>query len=106
VSGLALYVHQESADFDPVKKIQRLKKETRRDDALDMIKFFKENKQANTDEIKNLEKDLAYSSTERIKSFVWNGSIKGEVYDTYSGLGAISSDLIIFGDILYSFCQA
>jgi hypothetical protein len=98
VSGLALYIHQKSPDFDPVKEIQRLKKESRRDDALDMINFFKENKQANTDEIKNLEQDLAYSSAEKIKSFVWDGSIKGEVYDTYSGLGAISSDLVIFGD--------
>ncbi len=99
VSGLALYIHQKSAHFDPVKEIQRLKKESRRDDALDMVKFFKENKQGNTDEIKNLEKDLEYSPAERIKSFVWNGSFKGEVYDTYSGLGAISSDLVIFGDV-------
>lgn len=99
VSGLAHYIYQKSADFDPVKEIQRLKKESRRDDALDMINFFKENKQANTDEIKNLEQDLAYSSAEKIKSFVWDGSIKGEVYDTYSGLGAISSDLILFGDV-------
>ena len=44
VSGLALYIHHESADFDPVKEIQRLKSENRRDDALDMVKFFKENK--------------------------------------------------------------
>ncbi len=36
---------------------------------------------------------------EKAKSFTWNGAIKGEVYDTYSGLGAISSDLIIIGDL-------
>ena len=98
-SGLALYIHQESAGFDPVKEIQRLKAENRRDDALDMVKFFKENEQANPDEIKTLEMDLEYSTAEKIKSFAWNGSIKGEVYDTYSGLGAISSDLILFGDV-------
>ena len=99
LSGLALYIHQESAGFDPVKEIQRLKLENRRDDALDMVKFFKENEQANPDEIKSLEMDLEYSTAEKIKSLVWNGSFKGEVYDTYSGLGAISSDLILFGDV-------
>jgi len=99
VSGLALYIHQESAGFDPVKEIQRLKSENRRDDALDMVKFFKKNEQANPDEIKSLEMDLEYSTAEKIKSLVWNGSFKGEVYDTYSGLGAISSDLILFGDV-------
>ena len=98
-SGLALYIHQESAGFDPVKEIQRLKSENRRDDALDMVKFFKENEQANPDEIKSIEMDLEYSTAEKIKSFAWNGSFKGEVYDTYSGLGAISSDLILFGDV-------
>ena len=58
VSGLALYIHQESASFDPIKEIQRLKAENRRDDALDMVKFFKENEQANPDEIKALDMDL------------------------------------------------
>ena len=58
VSGTALYIHRESADFDPVKEIQRLKAEDRRDDALDMVKFFKENEQANPDEIKALDMDL------------------------------------------------
>jgi hypothetical protein len=99
VSGLALYIHQKSADFDPVKEIQRLKSENRRDDALDMVKFFNENEQANTDEINSLEMDLEYSTAEKIKSLVWDGSFKGEVNDTYSGLGATFSDLILFGDI-------
>jgi hypothetical protein len=99
VSGIALYIHQKSADFDPVKEIQRLKSENRRDDALDMVKFFNENEQANTDEINSLEMDLEYSTAEKIKSLVWDGSFKGEVNDTYSGLGATFSDLILFGDI-------
>ena len=81
VSGLALYIHQESADFDPIKEIQRLKSENRRDDALDMIKFFKENEQANPDEIKALDIDLEYSTAEKIKSLVWDGLFKGQVYD-------------------------
>ena len=99
VSGLALYIHQESEGFDPVREIKRLKTENRRDDALDMVKFFKENNQTSPYEIDTLEKELSYTTTERIKSLVWNGSFKGEVYDTYSGLGAISSDLILFGDL-------
>ena len=81
VSGLALYIHQESADFDPIKEIQRLKSENRRDDALDMVKFFKENEQANPDEIKALDIDLEYSTAEKIKSLVWDGLFKGQVYD-------------------------
>lgn len=99
VSGLALYIHQESADFDPIKEIQRLKSENRRDDALDMVKFYKENEQAYPDEINALETDLEYSTAEKIKSLVWDGSIKGQVYNTYSGLGSSLSDLTLFGDI-------
>ena len=99
VSELALYLHQESADFDPIKEIQRLKADNRRDDALDMVKFFKENERANPDEIKSLEMDLEYSTAEKIKSFVWDGSFKGQVHDTYSGLGSSLSDLTLFGDI-------
>ncbi len=81
--------------FDPVKMIQELKDKNRRDDALDMAEFFKENKIGNTKRIKKLEKELEYTAFEKAKSFTWNGAIKGEVYDTYSGLGAISSDLLI-----------
>ena len=46
-----------------------------------------------------LEQELDYTMLEIIKSAVWNGVILGEVYDTYSGLGAISADLCLFGDI-------
>jgi hypothetical protein len=38
-------------------------------------------------------------SREKVKSFIWNGAIRGEVYDSYSGLGAISADLCILGDV-------
>jgi hypothetical protein len=30
---------------------------------------------------------------------IWNGAIKGELYDAYSGLGAISADLCVLGDL-------
>jgi len=42
-SGLALYVHYKGEGFDPIREIQRLKNENRRDDALDMARFFREN---------------------------------------------------------------
>ena len=88
VSGLALYIHQESAGFDPVKEIRRLKSENRRDDALDMARFFGKNQTSDKEKLKELERDLEYSTFEKIKSFSWNGVIKGEVYDSYSGIGA------------------
>jgi hypothetical protein len=46
-----------------------------------------------------MEKDLEYTIPEKIKSFVWNGAIRGQVYDSYSGIGAISTDLCVLGDI-------
>jgi len=85
--------------FDPIREIQRLKLENRRDDALDLARFFKENQIAGHDKFARIENALEYTAAEKIKSFVWNGSIKGEVYDTYSGLGAISADLCVVGDI-------
>jgi len=98
-SGLALYIHYEGEDFDPVREIQRLKQENRRDEALDMARFFGKNETSDKEKIKELEKKLEYTTFEKIKSFSWNGVIKGEVHDFYSGIGAISSDLCVFGDI-------
>ena len=63
--------------------------QSRRDDALDLAKFYQENQAANQEKIASLQNDLEYTTTEKIKSFVWNGIVKGEVYDNYSGLGAI-----------------
>ena len=82
-----LFVFIEKArTLTQLKKIQRLKSENRRDDALDIVKFFKENEQANPYEIESLEMDLEYSTAEKIKSLARDGLFKGQVYDTYSGL--------------------
>ena len=97
-SGLALYIHYQGEDFDAVREIQKLKQENRRDEALDMARFFGKT-QRDSEELKELERELEYSTFEKIKSFIWNGVIKGEVYDTVSGMGALSADLCIFGDI-------
>jgi len=97
-SALAIYIHYKG-EFDPVREIQKLQRSNMRDDAHDMATFFMENKNGNPDKIRELEKDLRYTTTEKIKLFTWNGAIKGEVLDTYSGIGAISADLCIVGDI-------
>jgi hypothetical protein len=98
-SGLALYIHWEGGSFDPIREIQRVRDENRRDDALDMARFYRENQIGDNRELKDLEEDLDYTAEEKLKSLIWNGAIKGEVYDTYSGLGAILADLCVFGDL-------
>ncbi len=98
-SSLAIYMHYKGSAFDPIREIQRLKSEHRRDDALDMARFFKENQIDDQDKFARTEKALEYTAAEKIKSFVWNGAIRGQVYDSYSGIGAISADLCIVGDI-------
>jgi hypothetical protein len=64
-----------------------------------MARFFKENEIADQGKFDQIEKALEYTAAEKIKSFVWNGAIRGQVYDSYSGIGAISADLCVFGDI-------
>jgi len=97
-SGLAIYIQQKGAEFDPVKKIHELKDQNRRDDALDLVEYVKENQPDNIEEVKRIEEDLKYTSSEKFGSFLV-GAVKGEVHDTYSGLGAVSSDLCVYGDI-------
>jgi len=98
-SGLALYIHYQGEEFDAVREIQRLKQENRRDEALDMVHLFSKSQSNDKERLKELEEKLEYTTFEKIKSFTWNGVIKGEVYDTVSGIGALSADLCVFGDI-------
>ena len=42
-SSLTIYMHYQGSAFDPIREIQRLKSDNRRDDALDLARFFKEN---------------------------------------------------------------
>jgi hypothetical protein len=92
-------MHYKGSAFDPIREIQRLKSENRRDDALDLTRFFRENQTADQDKFARIEKALEYTTAEKVKSFVWNGAIRGQVYDSYSGMGAISADLCVVGDI-------
>ena len=98
-SILAISAHYCSLDWDPIREIQILKDQNRRDDALDLTTFFKQNERTESTKLSEIEKDLQYSPAEKFKSFVWDGAIKGQVYDSYSGLGAISSDLCLIGDV-------
>jgi hypothetical protein len=94
-SGTALYFQLTESKFDPIQKIIDLQSQNRRDEALDLVQFYEENKTVDTEELKG---DLEYTSFKKLKSFT-RGAIKGEIKDTYSGLGAISSDLTLYGDI-------
>ena len=98
-SLLAIYIYHKGSAFDPIREIQKLSSDNRRDDALDLVRFLRENQIADQDKFAKTEKALEYTTSEKIKSFIWDGAIKGQVYDTYSGLGAISADLCIIGDI-------
>ena len=98
-SILAISAHYLSLDWDPIMEINKLKVQNRRDDALDLTTFFKQNGRTESTKLSAIEKDLQYSPAEKIKTFVWDGAIKGQVYDSYSGLGAISSDLCLIGDV-------
>ena len=98
-SSLAIYMHYRGSPFDPIRKIQRLNSENRRDDALDLARLFKENEIVDQGKFNQIEKALEYTAAEKIKSFLWNGAIRGKVYDSYSGMGAISADLCVVGDI-------
>ena len=97
-SGTALYFQLTGSQFDPVKTVIKLQSQNRRDEALDLVQFYEENETIDPQKLKELKTDLEYTSFEKLKSFT-RGAIKGEVQDTYSGIGAISSDLCVYGDV-------
>ena len=98
-SGLAIYSRGLGKGFEPVREVQILRDQHRRDDALDMTRFFIESGDGDAEKLRNLEKQIEYTLPEKAKSFLWDGAVKGEVYDSFSGLGAIASDLCVFGDV-------
>ena len=97
-SGTALYFQITGSKFDPIKEIQKLQSQHRRDEALDLVQFYEENKTIDSQKLKELKADLEYTPIEKLKSIA-NGAITGRVYDTFSGIGAIVSDFFIWGDI-------
>ena len=98
-SFLALTAQYGDNQWDPIQEIQQLKNKNRRDDAIDLLNFLKENQTHSTDGFSKLEKEVVYSPLERAKAFVWDGVVKGNVNDTYSGIGALAADFCVYGDI-------
>jgi hypothetical protein len=96
--SLTIYIQQQAKTYDPIKAIIELKGQHRRDEAFDLARFFRDSQPGNP-EYGRLEEELDYSIIEKLKSAIWNGAIKGEVFDTPSGVGAIGADLCLFGDI-------
>ena len=96
---LALTNRYGESQWDPIQEIQQLKNQNRRDDAIDLVNFLKENQTHETDDLHKIEKEVAYSPLEWAKAFVWDGVVKGNVNDTYSGIGALAADFCLYGDI-------
>jgi hypothetical protein len=98
-SIVTIVIKYKGNQFDPIREIQKLKNENRRDDALDLAWFFQDINADDNQKIIELEKEMEYTTSQKLKSFAYNGAIKGEVYDTYSGAGAIAADLCVIGDV-------
>ena len=95
-SGTALFYQTTGSQFDPIKAIQKLQSQNRRDEALDLVQFYEENKTIDPQKLKEMKADLEYKALEKFKSIA-NGAITGRVYDTFSGIGAIASDFLVWG---------
>ena len=85
--------------FDLVKETKKLYSENRRDDALVLAKTFKGINKWGNGELAKIEKQLEYDTIEKFKIALWNGVTKGEVYDHYSGMGAMFADMCLWGYI-------
>ena len=55
-SAFAIYLDYTGSSFDPIKEIQSLKNQNRRDDALDLAKFYNENQTENPERIATLKR--------------------------------------------------
>ncbi|MBA3010826.1 MAG: hypothetical protein FP812_11360 [Desulfobacula sp.] len=97
-SGVTLCYQVTGSTFDPIKKVKDLQSQNRRDEALDLVQFYEENKTIEPQKIEELKAELEYSIAEKFKAIA-DGAVTGRIYDTYSGIGAISSDLFVYGDI-------
>lgn len=97
-SGLSLHSHYAGMSVDPVTEVQKLMDKKQRDGARDMVLFFREANEG-SETLDDLYTDLDYTLPRKVRSFAWDGVVKGDVHDSYSGAGAVSADLLIIGDI-------
>ena len=95
----ALIAYYSQNQWDPIKEIQRFMHQHRRDEAIDLVRFLMDNRLYAADELDRLEKEVSYGPLEKAKAFILDGAIKGQVSDTYSGIGAMAADCCLFGDI-------
>lgn len=98
-SFLALVAHYGNNQWDPILSIQQLKIQHRRDDAIDLVNFLKDTRTYSTDELSSLEEEVEYGPLDKAKSMLWDGAIKGQVNDSYSGIGSMAADCSLFGDL-------
>ena len=98
-SFLALVAQYGDNQWDPIQAIQQLKTQHRRDDAIDLIQFLKDNRRYAGDKLASLEEEVKYGPLEKTKALIWEGVLKGQVNDTYSGMGAMAADFSLFGDL-------
>ncbi|MFC1896660.1 hypothetical protein ACFL0Q_08410 [Thermodesulfobacteriota bacterium] len=82
-SSMALVSHYSGRSFDPVEKINGYIDAGRRDDALDLSRFFQESNDQDRESLSAVERNLEYGPVEKIKALLWEGAVKGEVSNMY-----------------------
>mgnify|MGYP006292750057 CR=1 FL=1 len=92
-TATAILIKSRADSIDLVHETKQLQTENRRDDALNLAKTLKDSNVIQHAELEKLHDQLKYSTAEKLKSALWDGMMKGEVYDHYSGLGAVASEL-------------
>jgi hypothetical protein len=97
-SGLALLLNF-IGEFDPVQMAIDLKNDNERDQALDVIGFSIENNIGNQQELEALYDEYQYDATEKLNDLFWDGAVKGNVFNVYSGIGCVAADLAVVGDV-------
>ncbi|MBC7197381.1 MAG: hypothetical protein H5U39_09025, partial [Deferribacterales bacterium] len=97
-SGLAIYFNY-IGSFDPVKMAIEFMNDNNRDNALDIISYAQEHKIGDQQKLKKLKKEYEYKFGEKVRDFFWEGAVKGNVYNMYSGFGCLAADLMVIGDI-------
>ncbi len=65
-SSIAIFANHNSARWDPVREIKKLEDQNRRDDALDLAKFYRENQTSDSEKFAEIEKDLKYTTAKSL----------------------------------------
>ena len=77
-SSTALFYQTTGSKFDPIKEIQILQSQNRRDEALDLVQFYEENETIDPQAIEELKEEIEYTIAEKIKSTA-DGAFTGRV---------------------------